>query len=163
MAELEKLTKKVKEHLESGEEIITGIKGAYETKIMGQESARRGMLLATNKRIIFYAKKLTGFDLEVFPYSNVSSIEMSKGIMGHKITFFASGNKATVKWIQDKDVQKFVSEVKNRIGKKEEVKAVPEVAVDIPTQIKKLAELKDQGILTEEEFETKKKELLAKL
>ncbi len=34
---------------------------------------------------------------------------------------------------------------------------------DVTEQIKKLAELHDQGILTDEEFETKKKELLAKL
>ena len=94
---------------------------------------------------------------------SISSIEMSKGLMGHKITFFASGNRATVKWIQDKDIQKFINEVKNRIGKKEEVEVISEVTADIPTQIKKLSELKDQGILSEEEFETKKKELLAKL
>ncbi len=34
---------------------------------------------------------------------------------------------------------------------------------DIPTQIKKLANLKEQGILTKEEFEKKKAELLAKM
>ena len=34
---------------------------------------------------------------------------------------------------------------------------------DIPEQIKKLSELKDQGILTEEEFGKKKEELLAKI
>lgn len=34
---------------------------------------------------------------------------------------------------------------------------------DIPTQIKKLAELKDMGILTENEFNSKKSELLAKI
>lgn len=34
---------------------------------------------------------------------------------------------------------------------------------DIPEQIRKLSELKDQGILTEQEFEYKKKELLAKM
>ena len=34
---------------------------------------------------------------------------------------------------------------------------------DIPTQIKKLSELKNAGILTENEFEEKKKELLAKM
>ncbi len=34
---------------------------------------------------------------------------------------------------------------------------------DVTEQIKKLAELHDQGILTDEEFETKKKELLARL
>lgn len=34
---------------------------------------------------------------------------------------------------------------------------------DIPTQIKKLADLRDQGILTEDEFNKKKTELLAKM
>lgn len=34
---------------------------------------------------------------------------------------------------------------------------------DIPAQIKKLSDLKNLGILTEEEFETKKKELLSKM
>lgn len=37
------------------------------------------------------------------------------------------------------------------------------VANDIPEQISKLAVLRDQGILTEEEFSTKKAELLAKI
>ncbi len=34
---------------------------------------------------------------------------------------------------------------------------------DVTEQIRKLGELRDQGILTEEEFQTKKRELLAKL
>jgi hypothetical protein len=34
---------------------------------------------------------------------------------------------------------------------------------DIPEQIKKLSDLKDQGILTEEEFQSKKKDLLDKM
>ena len=36
-------------------------------------------------------------------------------------------------------------------------------STDIPKQIKKLRDLKDQGILTEEEFQNKKKELLDKM
>jgi Short C-terminal domain/zinc-ribbon domain len=36
-------------------------------------------------------------------------------------------------------------------------------SADVTEQIKKLAELRDQGILTDEEFQVKKKELLAKL
>ncbi len=34
--------------------------------------------------------------------------------------------------------------------------------VDIPEQIRKFAELKEQGIITEEEFQAKKRELLSK-
>ena len=36
-------------------------------------------------------------------------------------------------------------------------------STDIPEQIKKLSDLKDQGILTEEEFQSKKKDLLDKM
>ena len=36
-------------------------------------------------------------------------------------------------------------------------------STDIPHQIKKLSDLKDQGILTEEEFQSKKKDLLDKM
>ena len=38
-----------------------------------------------------------------------------------------------------------------------------EPIADIPDQIKKLSDLKDQGILTEEEFQSKKKDLLDKM
>ena len=49
-------------------------------------------------------------------------------------------------------------------GKKETSSETPsQLPADIPAQIKQLAELKDQGILTEEEFETKKAELLKKI
>lgn len=48
---------------------------------------------------------------------------------------------------------------------KGEIKVIQklEQEIDIPTQIKKLAELRDSGILTDEEFEKKKKELLERL
>jgi hypothetical protein len=36
-------------------------------------------------------------------------------------------------------------------------------SIDIPEQIKKLSELKEQGILSQEEFDTKKKELLNRM
>jgi len=161
MGKLEKLTNKAKEYLESGEEILKSIVGQYETKILGKDSVRTGICLATNKRMVFYAKKLTGYDMEIFPYSTISSIEMGKGIMGHKIVFFASGNRVSMKWIKEGDVQGFIEEVKNRIGKKEEMKTITEEG--IPDKIEKLAKLKEKGILSEEEFELKKKELLAKL
>lgn len=38
-----------------------------------------------------------------------------------------------------------------------------DITMDIPEQIRKLSELKEQGILTEEEFNAKKSELLSRL
>ncbi len=146
--------------LESGEEIKHWVIGSYETKILGQDSVRTGILLATDKRIIFYAKKLTGFDIEVFPYSNISSIEAGKNMMGPYISFFASGNKARLKWIKKGDVSAFVSFAKESIGKKDSNNDTADNSNDSIDQLKKLAELKEQGIVTDEEFAAKKKQLL---
>lgn len=160
------LYKQAKEHFEPDEERVQHVFGAYECKILGKNSARNGIMIATNKRLVFYAKKLGGYDLEVFPYENISSIESGKSLMGHTVTFYSSGNKVSMKWIRDKErAIDFIKQVKSRIGKKP-ANAKEEVAAtndDIPTQIKRLAELKDAGILTEEEFASKKAELLSKM
>ena len=154
----------VKEHLEKEETILFSIYGTYEIKLMGKDSVRNGIFVATEKRIVFYAKKLFGYDFESFPLKNISSIEKSKGFMGHSITFFASGNKAKMKWINDGNIDEFTKYVNCKIGYSEfESKTIVQTENNIPELIKKLAELKDQGILTEEEFHLKKNELLAKM
>jgi hypothetical protein len=157
MAKIDKLIEEGKKHLESGEEVFHSIFGAYETKLLGKETVRNGVFLATNNRIVFFGKRTFGFDLEVFPYSSISSIEMGKGLMGHKISFFASGNKVSMKWINTGDINGFIEFVKKNIGKKTETNNTPTSSAD---ELKKFAELRDAGILTEEEFNTKKKQLL---
>jgi hypothetical protein len=111
---LNKLLGKAGEHLDSDEEVVKAVVGTYETKIMGNDSVRKGLLAATNHRLIFYAKKMGGYDFESFPYENISSIEMGKQmIMGHHVKFFALGNEVKMKWIEDKDsVADFVADVK---------------------------------------------------
>jgi len=164
MASIEKLTKLVQEHLESDENVIAVVQGAYEIKMMGRNSLRKGILIATNKRIVFYAKKLTGFDLEVIPYDKVSSYETGKAILGYYISLFTSGNDCKMKYIKSKDdFDTFVNHVKENIGKVKLADDQPANKPDIPDQIKKLSELKDDGILTADEFESKKQELLAKM
>jgi Bacterial PH domain len=49
--------------------------------------------MATDDRVVFFAKKMGGYDLEVFPYKNITSIETGKGMGGHHVKFFASGNE----------------------------------------------------------------------
>ena len=72
-------------------------------------------------------------------------------------------NTVRMKWISNGDVQQFIEYVRSKMGQTKEENAPSESTEDVPDQIRKLAELKDQSILTEGEFESKKKELLAKL
>lgn len=165
MAKIDRLMKKAQEHLDPGEEILVGALGAYETKSLGQDTVRTGVLMATSNRLAFYSKRMFGHDFESFPYSNISSFESGKTLMGHHVSFFASGNKVAMKWINAGNVEGLIREVRGRMGKggsHSKVAPSPQEP-DIPAQIEKLAELKAKGILSEDEFATKKQELLAKL
>jgi hypothetical protein len=167
MAKLEKLVGLATDHLEPGETIRGAVQGTYETKIMGSDTVRAGVLIATDRRVVFYAKKLTGYDLESFPYGNISSFEQGKNMMGHNITFFASGNRVHVKWIPtNDDLAALTREVKAAMNAKHVIPAAPSTAppqVDIIGQLKQLGELRDAGVLTPGEFDAKKAELLSRL
>lgn len=177
MAKIDKLLKQAKPHLEPNEEVLAAVQGGYEASMLGSETVRTGVLIATQNRVVFYAKKLGGYDLESFIYRNISSFEQGKNMMGHNVTFFASGNKAHMKWIGDLSaMQEFVSTVKGHMGANavaEPPPPAPEPAAPTPTgnddrasvieAIKQLGELHASGILSDDEFSSKKSELLARL
>jgi hypothetical protein len=162
MAKIDKYIEKAKEHFDAGEEVSFAVFGAYESKILGKDTVRNGVMLATNQRILFYGKRTFGYDLEVFPYENVSSIEMGKSMMGHHIAFFSSGNKVKMKWINQGNIPGFINHVKATIGKPSantQVAATQETS-SAAEEIKRFADLRDAGVITEEEFDAKKKQLL---
>lgn len=167
MAKLDRLVEHAKAHLEAGEIIKGAVQGTYETKIMGSDTVRAGILIATDRRVVFYAKKLTGYELESFPYGNISSFEQGKNMMGHNVTFYASGNKVHVKWIPtDENLARLTEEVKAGTNAKHVAATQPAPAPaqpDVMSQLKQLGELRDARVLTSEEFESKKAALLARL
>lgn len=167
MSKLNKLTKQAQAHMEPGETVLASVLGAYETKMLGNKTVRNGILMATDQRVLFYAKKFGGYDLESFPYPNISSFELSKGMMGHKIKMFASGNEVEVKWINKGDLDLLLQEVKRHMKGGAPSHAAEEVGaaeVSVKTspadQLREFASLRDEGIITEEEFEAKKRQIL---
>ena len=165
MGKIDKLTELAKVHLDTDEEIVAVVQGKYYGEWFGKARTmlRNGLFLATDKRVVLYGTRMSGFEMEVFFYPNISSIELGRNWMGHRVSFFASNNRVDMEQIKTGDVLKFVEYVKSRIEKKDQETTPPEPTVDIPDQIRQLAALKDQGILTEEEFELKKTELLARI
>lgn len=163
MAKLDKLVAKASEHLDDGEEILEAVDGTYETEVMGTDSARAGVLLATDNRLLFYAKKMTGFELESFSYKTISSFERGKSMMGGTLKFHASGNSVSMKWISAKNLDEFVSTVKSKMDEAQSGGGQSAPKDDPADQLRKLAELRDAGILSEEEFSAKKQEILDRM
>lgn len=141
--------------------------GAYETKIMGSDSVRNGVLIATDRRVVFFAKKLGGFDLESFPFGNISSFEHGKSMMGHHVTFHASGNTVQAKWLQPAnefaaflDVVKEAMNAKHRSSEPTLAEPTP---IDVIELLKQLGGLRDAGVISAGDFEAKKAELLSRI
>lgn len=171
MGKADKLLEQASPHLEQGELVRAAVMGAYETKVMGSDTVRNGVLIATDRRVVFYAKKLGGFDLESFPFGNISSFEHGKSMMGHHVAFHASGNAVQVKWLQPAtDFAAFIDVVKEAMNAKHravEPAATPAATsaptVDVIELLKQLGGLRDADVITDEDFEAKKTELLSRL
>lgn len=171
MAKLDRLTAQAAEHLEPGEPVLAAVTGTYETRVLGSNTTRQGALIATDRRIVFFGKKIGGYDLDSFAYGNVTSFEQGKNLMGHHVTIFAAGNRAHMKWIKtDGDLETFSTVVRSRLAGARPEEPEPGTAApatpaqpDVIEQIRKLGELRGAGVLTQEEFDAKKAELLGRL
>ena len=132
MANLQKLHQLVLEHLDSGEEILYSVFGCYKTTSLGSNTLRNGAFFATNMRLIFYGKRSFGFDMEIFTYQKISSIEFGKDLLGHKIRFCTSGNDIRITSIRVGDVTEFTRYVRFAIDQKNSPEIVRR---EVPNQI----------------------------
>jgi hypothetical protein len=146
-----------KKHLEQEEAILLVVNGISEKGALGKQHT--AIYIATDRRIILYINKLFGNKIKTFPYSTINSIEFKDTFMfGHNILIFVGKKKYTMKFVQE-NAEQFTQIVEQKTGKS--INSVN--PNDIPDHIQKLSELRDKGILTEEEFISKKKELLMKM
>ncbi len=122
-----------------------------------------GLLVATNNRLIFIDKPTLGFGIKMedFPYDKISSVSVETGFLKGELKLICSGNTATINLVTGAKV--FSEFVRQKTSGKNNTQIQPQQDNDILSQIEKLADLKEKGILSEEEFSTKKSELLNKL
>lgn len=138
-----------------------------ENIIQGTYNNGNGILVATSRRLVFVDKGLLfGLKVEDFPYDKISSIQYETGILMGKLTIFTSGNKAIIDNVVKTKVRIFGDSVRAKISTPKEVsnyvpQAINNQTVDIADQLERLAKLKTQGILSEEEFLQQKNKLLS--
>ncbi|PKF51125.1 SHOCT domain-containing protein [Enterovibrio nigricans] len=153
-------------HLQSGESVLVWAEG-YIGEMMGKgkDTQHNGVLMVTGSRVVFYRKGLLGEVLETIPLKAITSVER-KSTLGHRVLrFHTSHDDLTFKTFADKELEQRISDaVDSGRYQTEHAKIEPQQSEpDAVEKLKKLAELKEAGVITESEFNEKKEKLLAEI
>lgn len=158
-------------HLKQNERIIAWSEG-YIGNAMGKgsDTQHNGVLLVTPERVVFYRKGIMGEVIESIPLKNINSLERQSALMKHTIFIYSSGNEIEFKSFNKEDNEKLVSEIEKaqeNSGSAPAKAIAPEKSAetkeDVYEQLKKLGELKQLGILNEQEFTEKKAMLMSRI
>jgi hypothetical protein len=157
--------KRLTNHLWEGESVHLMAAGRY--------GGGTGLVVLTERRLLFVMDGMTRQTIEDFPLDKVSSVQWSSGMVLGTLTIFASGNKADIDQMNKKDGKQIADTVRARLTGSTPAPYPPAPAVqsasptvnnpDVYEQLRKLGELRDLGVVTPEEFEQKKRELLSRI
>jgi hypothetical protein len=158
---------KAKQVLTEGEKVLDVTTGQGKVRRMGSDTTRNGALIVTDRRVIFFTKKLGGYEMSDHVYGMLTSVDYKKGVVMGNINLSASGDHYHISMVPKADVERVAQCIRSQMGSIRAHTTAPEapsgLGAKIPEQIKKLAILHKQGILTDEEFGSKKRELLSRL
>lgn len=151
--------KKLPEHLHDGEVVDYIAQGTYATN--------QGIVVLTSTRMLFLFHGMVSQALEDFPYRSLSSVQSKAGFATGELTVHASGNQAVISHIIKPDLKHLADALRERIATGGQPPAPsplpPSTQPDVMEQLRKLGELRNVGVLTQEEFDAKKAELLSRL
>ncbi len=117
-------------------------------------------MVATDRRLIFVDKELMyGLKVEDFSYDKISSIQYETSLLLASIDIHASDNIVEIDGVGKYYAELFCEKVRDFMARpKEYFQAKPEPT--ILDQLEQLGRLKENGVLSEEEFNNQKKKLL---
>lgn len=150
-------------HLHDGEIVRRIAQGTYENN--------QGILVLTDVRLLFLFHGIMGQAKEDFPLKLISSVQTKTGFASGELKIFVSGNNAVISSVINTDLAPLADALREGMAKQHApVPApVPLPAASRPAEtdpfeaMQKLASLRDAGILTDDEFEAKKRNILDRM
>ncbi|MNJ84805.1 hypothetical protein D3C87_22650 [compost metagenome] len=132
--------------------------------VQGTYNNGEGILVSTNRRLLFVDKgMLFGLKVEDFPLDKISSIQYETGLLLGSIKIHTSGNLAKIENIEKASSRSFAEFVRDKLSQPKDTPTTVVSEPNVLDQLEKLAKLKENGILSEDEFAEQKKKLLEKL
>ena len=125
----------------------------------------RGQFVLTNKRACFYSKAPFEEIFETMPLSKITSVETSSLMNYRVLRIHTAHDDLEFKTHEPKALfDVIVADLERLRNEPPDGSIAPTSSAEsITDQIKKLGELRDAGFITNDEFNTKKAELLARL
>jgi Bacterial PH domain/Short C-terminal domain len=157
-----KALKTLHELLHEGETVLNLASGVYD--------GRRGLVVVTDQRVIFYDRSLGRSGQEDFRFSKISSVQSETGMLGNgKLVIFASGNKAVIHSVYPKERAGEVGDyVRSRLAGDSPVAAArgsgsAPTDADHAERLRRLKSMLDEGLISAEEYEEKRRAILGEL
>jgi hypothetical protein len=136
----------------------------------GSYSGKQGLVILTGRRLFFFEKSWGAQTVEEFPIKSISSVSVDAKRRGEKLKIHASGNIAEIESMGHGQGDELARQVRKLVEAQSAPPPAPapsspaaEAPSDPIEQLKRLAELRDAGVLTEEEFNRKKTQLLGQV
>ena len=170
----------IEERLDENEKVLEVAKQSR-IKPGGAIIAGGNTVFATDRRLIIRNPTMLGArqNIEDFEYYNITGIKLEKGLFSATLVFTVPGMATSAKkspWGRGEDgaidgipkdkAEKILKIIRHGIveAKKESQKPVQVVQqISTADELAKLAKLKEQGILSDEEFDKMKKDLISKM
>ncbi len=158
--------RKLQEHVWPGETVERMATGAY--------GGGLGLLVMTDKRLIFLKEGMMSSTLEDFPFEKITSIQWSTGMIQGKIIIFLSGNKGEITNVDKSDGKAIADAVRARISNLHSDQAAtpapsvpstsPQPAAHSPLELmQQLEVMKASGFISEEEYAAKRADILSRM
>jgi Bacterial PH domain/Short C-terminal domain len=156
---------KAQQVLLGDERVLDGATGLIQVRRMGSETARSGVVLATDRRVILFTTKIGGYDVQDFAYGLLTGVDHKKGIVFGDLHLNAAGDRAHVKQVPKADIERLAQAIRDQMALARRPAAhaqppQPAAPADPHEELRKLAALRDEGIITTDDFEAKKRQLL---
>lgn len=137
----------------------------------GTYGSRVGLIVLTDQRILFYNEGWTGSINQDLPLRECRSVAVGSGVLYSSVLIQARDNSVAISKVIKEDAARIVKAARKQLH----LVKTPQSAIQTQglidaaatkspmEQLKQLGELRDAGIVTQEEFEAKKTELLGRI
>lgn len=165
--ELEEI-QRVAHRLEPGEKVVMVAKQSRFKP--GGSKMSPDTIFATDKRMLIRNPSALGMreKVESIPYDKITAFELERGMLSSTLKIKASGYQGDIDAITKEKAEKMSQYIRDAMDKVKKTQAYQQQPgggqqLSVADELVKLAKLKEQGILSEAEFQQMKQELLKRL